>query len=62
MCDSVYTVTRQGTVENYRIDVYEDTLRENGYEDVIAMTQKINMTDVKDMQSLMRVARELAHD
>lgn len=59
LCDVVYTVTKAGSAEACRVDMYEDTLRENGYEDVITMTKKVNMAEIKDAFGLTRVAREL---
>ena len=62
LCDVVYTVTKAGSTDAYRVEIYEDTLRENGYEDVIAMTRKVNMTDVKDTSGLTRTVRELINE
>ena len=62
LCHVVYTVTKAGSTDAYRVDMYEDTLRENGYEDVVAMTRKVNMMDVKDTAGLTRMARELINE
>ena len=59
LCDKLFTITRQTGADAYRIEMYEDVLRQNGYEDIFASTIKISLPDVKDTASFSRFTCDL---
>ena len=59
LCDKLLTITRQTGADSYRIEMYEDVLRQNGYEDIFASTIKISLPDLKDTAAFSRFTCDL---
>lgn len=48
MCDDVITIKRNGPKDNYQLGIYDEVLRQNGYEDVFLKTNKCVVPDLRD--------------
>ncbi|SFQ21690.1 hypothetical protein SAMN04487928_12428 [Butyrivibrio proteoclasticus] len=59
LCDKLFTITRQTSADSYRVEIYEEVLRQNGYEDVFASMIKINLPDLKDPPAFSRYTYDL---
>ena len=59
LCDKLFTIVRPSGIDQYKVEMYEDVLRQNGYEDIIANTIKVSIPDIKDQNALSKFADEL---
>ncbi|MCR5606548.1 MAG: hypothetical protein K6F69_07010 [Treponema sp.] len=54
LCNKLFSIVKNDKSDIYRFELYEDVLRENGYEDVIAETIKVDGSEVQDFKNLLK--------
>ena len=59
LCNKLFTIVRPTEADAYKQELFEDVLRENGYEDVIADLTKVNVADLKDSRLMTNTAMTL---
>ena len=59
LCNKLFTITKPGGDDAYRVEAYGDVLRQNGYEDIFASTIKLGVPDLKDSYAASRYVKEL---
>ena len=59
LCNKIFTIAKQTGLDQYKIEAYEDVLRKNGYEDIIANTVKISIPDLKAQNALSKFATDI---
>ncbi len=54
LCNKIFSIVRSEDGDQYKIDSYEDVLRENGYEDIIAETVKVTSNELKHPDRILK--------
>lgn len=59
MCDVIYTIEGQGSADQRRISLYNQTILQSGYEQILEKTVKMSPPERGGREALKRSAREL---
>ncbi|MBO6240462.1 MAG: hypothetical protein J6O61_06415 [Butyrivibrio sp.] len=59
LCNKLFTITRPNSADAYRVEAYEDVLRLNGHEDILASTIKVVIPDLREGAAVSRYVKEL---
>ncbi len=54
LCNKIFSIVGSEDGDQYKFDSYEDVLRENGYEDIIAETVKITVAELKNPDRILK--------
>lgn len=61
-CDEIFTITRPGMEDSYRMDKYYEVLHGNGYEDILSRTVKCSLPHIRNTAEYEDYIRTLMDD